>query len=316
MSVTLSIVVPAYNVKSYVQPCIESIMASTFRDFEVLLVDDGSTDGTGALCDELAAKYPEIRVFHTENQGLSMARNLGMNHANGTYIGFVDSDDIIAPRMYEALLSHMEPDVQMACCRFCRCLRENVSPLEYTGAYQICGNQGAMEQVWVNFYGAYVTTKVFRRELLEENAIRFKPGYLNEDVYFMADLFPFVQKSVFLGDALYYYIDTPGSIVNASCGRTHVGKAYISRPRSWVYTEKATARYPKVHRINKARATMTYQMLLRKLDPEDPEFTKEAIAYVRRNKGALLRYTWGIPYYASGCLLCISYPLWKKIFRY
>lgn len=315
MSVTLSIVVPAYNVEKFVQPCIESIMASTFRDFEVLLVDDGSTDSTGALCDELAAKYPEIRVFHTENRGLSMARNLGMDRATGTYIGFVDSDDLIAPGMYEALLSHMEPDVQMACCRFCRCLREDVVPLKYTGKYQICGNQGAMEQIWANYYGEYASPKVFRRDFLDKNPIRFKPGYLMEDTYFMADVLALCQKAVFLEDRLYYYIDTPGSITNSFRNRPRVGQAYVHIPRSWVYTAKTTGKYPRVHRLIRARAAMTYQSVLRKLEPEDPEFTKEAIAYVRRNNGVLLRYRWGVPYFISGCVLSISYPLWKRIFR-
>ena len=99
----LSVIVPVYNVKDYVERCVDSIINQTYRNLEILIVDDGSTDGSGALCDVLAGRDSRIRVFHTANGGLSAARNVGIDAASGALIGFVDSDDWIEPDMYEFL---------------------------------------------------------------------------------------------------------------------------------------------------------------------------------------------------------------------
>ncbi len=99
----LSIIVPIYNIMEYLPRCVHSITAQTYENLEILLVDDGSTDGTGQLCDELAAEDERIRVFHKENGGSSSARNLALGEARGQYLGFVDSDDYIEPDMYEQL---------------------------------------------------------------------------------------------------------------------------------------------------------------------------------------------------------------------
>ena len=104
----ISVIVPVYRVEPYLRQCVESILSQTYRDIEVLLIDDGSPDRCGEICDEYARKDSRVRVFHTENQGLSAARNLGISEAKGKYIGFVDSDDWIEPDMYEVLLKQLE----------------------------------------------------------------------------------------------------------------------------------------------------------------------------------------------------------------
>ena len=100
----ISVIVPVYNVEPYLRKCLDSILAQTYRNLEILVIDDGSTDGSGRICDEYAGRDERIKVFHTENHGLSCARNLGLDNANGEWIGFVDSDDWIEPDMYEVLL--------------------------------------------------------------------------------------------------------------------------------------------------------------------------------------------------------------------
>ena len=96
----ISVIVPVYKVEKYLHECVDSILAQTFRDFELILVDDGSPDNCGAICDEYAAKDSRIRVIHQENQGLSGARNSGIDVARGEYITFVDADDSIEPCLY------------------------------------------------------------------------------------------------------------------------------------------------------------------------------------------------------------------------
>ena len=104
----VSIIVPVYNIMEYLPRCVESLRNQTYETIEILLVDDGSTDGTGALCDRLAAEDSRIRVFHKENGGSSSARNLGIAQAKGEYLGFVDSDDYVEPDMYERLYYAVE----------------------------------------------------------------------------------------------------------------------------------------------------------------------------------------------------------------
>jgi len=99
----VSVIVPIFKVESYLRACVESITAQTYRELEIILVDDGSPDGCPALCEELAREDPRIKVIHKENGGLSDARNAGLDIATGDYIGFVDSDDAVEPDMFETL---------------------------------------------------------------------------------------------------------------------------------------------------------------------------------------------------------------------
>lgn len=108
MQPLISIIVPVYNVMEYLPRCVESLRQQTYDNLEILLVDDGSTDGSGALCDRLAAEDGRIRVFHKENGGSSSARNLGIAQANGAYLGFVDSDDYVEKEMYRLLYDAIE----------------------------------------------------------------------------------------------------------------------------------------------------------------------------------------------------------------
>ena len=101
----VSCIIPVYNTEKYLRRCIESVLAQTFVDWEMLLIDDGSTDASGSICDEYAAKDERIRVFHKENGGISSARNLGLNYAQGEWIFFVDSDDSLPKTSLESLLA-------------------------------------------------------------------------------------------------------------------------------------------------------------------------------------------------------------------
>ena len=100
----ITVVIPVYNVKSYMSECIESVIGQTYRNMQVILVDDGSTDGSGEMCDEFASRDARIRVIHTENHGLAAARNVGIENASGEYITFLDSDDWVEPDTFESLL--------------------------------------------------------------------------------------------------------------------------------------------------------------------------------------------------------------------
>lgn len=163
MDVLLSVIVPAYNVEPYLEECVNSILSNTFQDYELLLIDDGSTDETGTICDALAERSNKIKVFHTENRGLCAARNLGLDNASGTYISFVDSDDVISPHMLETLVSGMKPDIQLSACRFVRCKRTDAHPeCAEDDSTCIAEQKGTAHKMLVGGFGCNVWNKLFR----------------------------------------------------------------------------------------------------------------------------------------------------------
>ena len=109
----LSIIVPVFNVRNYLSDCIDSIISQSYSDFECILIDDGSTDGSGAICDEYAKKDSRIRVFHKENGGVSSARNIGLDNASGEWIYFVDSDDQILPGGLQTMVDWISDNVDI-----------------------------------------------------------------------------------------------------------------------------------------------------------------------------------------------------------
>lgn len=115
----ISIIVPVYNVETFLRQCLDSIVTQTYKNLEIILVDDGSTDNSGKVCDEYAERDRRIKVIHKSNSGVSSARNVGLNVATGKYIGFVDGDDWIEPDMYEYLLSLCQNfQISIACCEY------------------------------------------------------------------------------------------------------------------------------------------------------------------------------------------------------
>lgn len=126
----ISVIVPVYKVERYLCRCVDSIIAQTYTNLQIILVDDGSPDGSGAICDDYAAKDPRITVIHKENGGLSDARNAGLGAARGSYIGFVDSDDYISVDMYEKLYKAIVAcNADMSVCNF-RYVDENGNNME------------------------------------------------------------------------------------------------------------------------------------------------------------------------------------------
>ncbi len=215
----LSIIVPVYNVEKYLCKCIDSILAQTFTDFELIIVDDGSTDGSPALCDGYINKDQRVRVIHKKNGGLSDARNAGLDIAVGDYIGFVDSDDYIEPKMYEELFKlSAEKNADITDCNFTRVDEHgnDVSPkkcLRYDSDMCVL-----CKDMVENFFSSEYThtdvvcTKLFRRELFSD--IRFPKGMIYEDSYVILDLiakgkiFAATQKSY------YNYLQRSDSIIH------------------------------------------------------------------------------------------------------
>ena len=187
---TISIIVPVYNIIEYLPRCVESLRKQTYDKIEILLVDDGSTDGTSALCDALAAEDVRIRVFHKQNGGSSSARNLGIQEAMGEYLGFVDSDDYVEPDMYERLLQAIEtthlPIAQTG--------RDEIDPegkklpniCEPVTERQEIPAKEFLRELLMHRGDCSFCTYLVRRDLFEEEG--FPVGVLNEDFHLLVKL--------------------------------------------------------------------------------------------------------------------------------
>lgn len=317
MQELISVIVPAYNAVEYLEECVESILQNDHNNLEVLLVDDGSTDGTAELCDRLARNDSRIRVVHQDNRGLSAARNVGIDNARGIYIAFVDADDIVDSKMFSSLASMLEGDAKLAICQPYICMREDVASQIQVTSDNVHYIHGTEECLVTLNWGVWVWNKLYIREIIEKYNIRFRRECIvSEDQWFNTDYISRISCVAHTNKKLYYHIQTPDSCMSGFRLNRFVGNKFVFVPRGWVYTashikdKQSDAYYQMV-----ARAAMFYQTVLRKLEQPDPAFIEEAVSYVRKNKGALLHYSWGFKYYLSALPLCISYSLWARIFR-
>lgn len=216
----ISIIVPVYNVASYLSACLDSILSQSFSDFEVQLVDDGSTDGSGPLCDELAAKDPRIVVSHQKNGGVSSARNLALEQAQGEWILFVDADDALLPDGLSELVGGISDEVDLVMLDFVESARwEEGMPFPH-GEGKMVGREEALASMFIGTdqrYQGYVFAKLFRRGLLEEHHLRFDPAIsIKEDTLFVVHFLCLSDKRVYFSETpVYHYIQRPSSAMTS-----------------------------------------------------------------------------------------------------
>lgn len=216
MNPKISIIVPVYNVENYLDECIQSIINQEFEEFELILINDGSTDKSGSICDNYALKDNRIRVFHKENEGPSIARNLGINMANGEYIGFVDSDDTINKKMYKKMYDlAKKSDLEMVVCGFKEIDYKTNKEMEFINPlYGVNKLEGSKIKKVVEdllcdnkILGyASLCNKLYKREEIKRNNITFKNNIrIAEDLCFNIQFLLSIKKICSVNEALYEY---------------------------------------------------------------------------------------------------------------
>ena len=208
----ISIIVPVYNVEEYIHRCIDSILAQTFTDFELILVNDGSPDQCGKICDEYAENDSRIKVIHKKNGGLSDARNAGLEIAQGEYIGFVDSDDFIESDMYEKLYNAcIDNDVCLSMCARYDVYQNKKTSLFTLDAEELWTSDLAIGKflMW-DTIDSSACDKLIKRSLF--NNIRFPIGRYNEDIYIIPRIIHHSGKIVHIGEPKYNYFHRLDSI--------------------------------------------------------------------------------------------------------
>lgn len=218
MSDLISVIVPIYKVEEYLDECVQSIVSQTYRNLEIILVDDGSPDNCPQMCDAWASKDSRIKVIHKENGGLSDARNAGLDIAKGDYIAFVDSDDWIAPEMYEVMLSAINKEKADICsCKILSCYPG--SEVEVGAAEYTVGNSEEILSMIYNdtVYPVAAYNKLYRKSCWSK--LRFPVGKICEDAFTTYLLVDGADKIVHLPEPFYYYRIRPNSIMTASFSR-------------------------------------------------------------------------------------------------
>lgn len=220
----ISIIVPIYKAEAVLAKCVDSVLAQTCSDWELLLIDDGSPDGSGALCDDYAGQDDRVRVFHKSNGGVSSARNLGMAEAGGDYILFIDADDWVEPTACQTLLEALEgAGADSAGCAHWNIQPDGVKwaepgalPAGVYGAEAI--RTGIVDRLLGQRLGrpgevlnGFIWRFLFSRQIIAGHGLRFSGAYL-EDELFLMEYFCLAQRLVMVDKPLYYYLQNPASV--------------------------------------------------------------------------------------------------------
>ncbi|MBA6153570.1 glycosyltransferase family 2 protein [Gelidibacter maritimus] len=219
MEPLISIIIPIYNVEKYLNECIDSVINQTYKNLEIILINDGSPDKCGPICDQYKLKDDRIIVIHQKNKGLSGARNSGLEVASGDYIGFVDSDDWIGEKMYEVMLNLLlKYDLDIIECE----ANQTNHEIDYkTGSYDVAIENSfkALHRIIKNS-SFPVWRRLYKKEIIKDS--RFVLNKTSEDVYFMIDNIPKTNKMGYYGFPFYNYRANPTSIMRSPYNLTRL----------------------------------------------------------------------------------------------
>lgn len=212
----ISVIVPVYKVKEFLPFCVQSIQMQTYSDWELILVDDGSPDCCGGMCDQFACQDPRIRVVHKTNGGLADARNAGTALALGEYIVYVDSDDWVAPQMLELLLTQAQSTgADVVACDLLKTSNEDVTfPPAYGAVQEFTGPQAMERMLYQTSFDTSACGKLYCAELVKK--FPFPKGKLYEDLFTVYKILFAARRVVWLPQVLYAYRKNPDSIMNRS----------------------------------------------------------------------------------------------------
>lgn len=217
MNPSVSIIVPVYNAEACLRRCVESVLNQEYADFELLLADDGSRDGSGRICDEYAAADSRVRVFHKENSGVSDSRNLCLDQARGRYLQFLDADDWITANATKLLVQAIEEHLcDLVISDFYRVVGERVSPKGDIDEAQVLSREeyaSHMMENPANYYYGVLWNKLYRREIVERHHLRMDPAISwCEDFMFNLEYIRRAETFFALQVPVYYYVKTKGSL--------------------------------------------------------------------------------------------------------
>ncbi len=309
----ISVIVPVYKVEPYIHKCVDSILTQTFTDYELILVDDGSPDTCGNICDEYAQKDARIHVIHKENGGLSDARNAGMKIACGEYVIFIDSDDYIDADMLSYLYENLKKaDADMATCGIYEVYADRIEKQEEEPDFVCSGEEAFRCILRGHTIRGEIWNKLIKRSCISD--LEFPKGKLYEDIFYTVDMMQRIKKVAVGTKPKYYYLHRSDSIT---------GKAY--RPKLFDIIDGYTKNYQVVqHAFPKleeeaeclwiwSRFIVLDKMLLEENYRSIDRF-EELVTFIKQHFRRIMKN----PYFQrnrkiSAIVLLISIPLYRKL---
>lgn len=247
---SVSIVVPVYNMERYLEQCLESIRTQTLQDWECIVVDDGSTDRSPAICDEYARKDSRFVVIHKQNGGVSSARNAGLEAFSGEYLGFVDPDDWIEPEMFEHLLKiAKDNDAEISCVG---CWKEYVGsshPKPIVSRLKILDRKASMREMGYERIPNYLCNKLHAKSIVSG---KFPEGRVYEDVFIYGEWLKKINRMVVDPILLYHYRMRKGSIIHISQNKSDHFQACLDKMRMVAFAENGVDSLSESIYINKS----------------------------------------------------------------
>ena len=225
----ISVIVPVYNSEKYLHRCIDSILVQTYVNFELIIVDDGSNDSSGVICDVYEMRDARVRVFHKENGGVSSARNMGINNAKGEWIIFVDADDFLERSMLNAIISCVTPSINLVHYGWCFHGEEKFASYNVCEKNEIISLKLACKR---NIFHGYVWSYAFKTSIIKKNSLSFLEDIdYAEDWEFIIKFYSYTNQLFLLKDCYYNYVVRLGSAMNQSLGDKYIKdnfKMYLS----------------------------------------------------------------------------------------
>ena len=287
MNDLISIIVPVYKVEEYLSACVESVLAQTYQNFELVLVDDGSPDNCPQMCDEFAARDSRIRVIHKENGGLSSARNVGIDAAKGEYLAFLDSDDLWTPvfleRLYSAL---METGADFAVCLFRRFQGEVPTELPSVAEAEVLTQREAFECLFSlrNENMVVAPNKLYKRFIFD--SIRYPLGQIHEDEAVIHQIIGSAKTVAWVEEEHYLYRQAPDSIMTARFSLKRLDETIAKEQRiEWFETNEMPDLANQTKTVYMNNLMRLYRMV--QAEVEDQPAAKEACRKLHRRFCAL-----------------------------
>lgn len=288
----ISVIVPVYNVEQYLPRCLDSLLGQSFSDLEVILVEDGSVDTSGIICDAYAARDSRIRVIHKDNGGLSQARNVGLAAATGKYVGFVDSDDYVETDMFQTLYENMlRFDAQISVCGVYDCYpNQTITTADTTSTFAVDGVEALEMALESRDFPLYVWNKLYERRIFE--GIRFPEGKVYEDAFVMIPLLDRAKRVAVTMEPKYHYMRRAGSVTT---------KPYSPADLDIIEAHESNYRYIQTHHPHllpqaEFRCLWARFMALDKLimaqGAQAEEKQREVIRSLRHSMPQILRCRW------------------------
>ncbi len=313
----ISVIVPVYNVETYLEECLDSIQNQTYTDLEVILVNDGSTDGSQAICERYCQTDKRFRLMNQTNQGLSAARNKGVEISTGEYIVFVDSDDVIKTNYLEKLMHYMREDVDIVESQFTVSNEEFLAKSFKEPSILFEGNsQEAVKIFPKHVLNVNAVTKLYRRSIVE--AVPYIDGVIFEDVYCGIGMLKYIRKIIKIDYKGYYYRQHQASIMHRTFTPKNLDIFTVSDQLIDLYSDREEL-LPYIGSFLVHVATMHYQDYIQKGNPYADVYNQKLADYVTITKknpelaksSRMIRLYNICPKYYNSIIFPVYHFLWK-----